>query len=414
MHVIEKLKKRFVLNMMLVLISVFLLIAVGFRIYYSFENKREDEALLYWTANTGSISEDNIEDFFQNIEKTDENSDSNNTYYNIIALKYDSDKVLLSIESAEPLSDEEEAHLLEIGRNLLSDNKLIDRRIKYRLVEKDYGYFLVMLASGSNRSMYFSNYLFPGILILAAFCLLFLISLRLSRFVTKPAEETLSKQKQFISDASHELKTPLSAIMLNAEALRPFVPENQNLKNILSEASRMEKLIINLLELAKADDVSNKLILEDFNLSDAVMQITLPFESEAYESGIRFETEIEEDLHYLGSSDDIKQVAAILVDNAFKHTSEGGLIRVTLDHVGNTDRITIFNTGDGISDEDLPHIFERFYSCDQSRNGKRKSYGLGLAIAKAIVEKHQGSISVKSEYGKNAEFQILLPKIKTK
>lgn len=396
---------------MLVLVSVFLLIAGGFQIYYSFEVKREDEALLYWVSNVGSLSNEDIEDFYRDLENNNK-IDDQNTYDNTVAIKYDMNKKLIKFESVDALDEDRKAYFQKIGETILLENKLLDQKIKYRLVEKEYGYYLVMIDTSTNHFTFYTRYVALGGLILMAFFILFLISLQLSRFVTKPAEETLNKQKQFISDASHELKTPLSAIILNAEALQSSNQGNQNLANILSEATRMEKLITNLLELARADDVSNKLVLEDFNLSDALMQIALPFESVAYEAKIKFETQIEEDVHYIGNSDDIKQVIAILIDNAFKHTHEGGTIKIILEHTSSTCLITIFNTGDGISQEDLPHIFERFYSCDQSRNGIRKSYGLGLAIAKAIIEKHQGQISVDSEYGKNAQFHVILPQIK--
>ncbi|MDO4649604.1 MAG: HAMP domain-containing sensor histidine kinase [Eubacteriales bacterium] len=407
---LKKLKRRFVANVMLVLVVVFLLMTVGFHLFYNYENRKENEALLYWVANTGSISTEEIENYYLGKEELEDTSGKESTSIGLAAIKYDTSGNFLSIESTETLSPQKEDELLRTGEKILNGTHPATKKLTYKLMKKDYGYYLVLLnTSGSILIFQYSEYLVAAGIFLAVLILLFFVSLLLSRFVTKPAENSLNKQKQFISDASHELKTPLAAILLNAEALASSNEGNQNLQNIISEASRMDRLIQNLLELARADDVTHKLVMEDFNLSDAVLQITLPFESRAYESNIQLDTDIEEDLLYHGSSDDIKQVIAILIDNAFKHVKEGGRILITLDHTGSAKRLRIFNTGDGISDADLPHIFDRFYSCDQSRGGIRKSYGLGLAIAKAIVEKHGGSITVHSEYGKNAEFIILLP-----
>lgn len=397
--------------MMLILVFVFTLIIVAFHIYYNWENRKEDTSLLYWVANVGSISDEQIEKFYDKDEnQTNDDGEGQHPYACIVAIKYDENGKLLSFESTENLSLDEKGYMLQIGEDILSGKHFIDKNINYKLVNKEYGSYLVMInTTGTSFVLQYSEYLFAGGILIVVLGILFVISFLLSYFVTKPAEDSINKQKQFVSDASHELKTPLAAIMLNAEAMRATNEGNQNLANILSEASRMEKLIRNLLELAKADDVSNKLIIERFNLSEAILQISLPFESEAYESRIRFETSIAEGVFYYGSSDDIKQVIAILIDNAFKHTNEGGKVAITLDSVGNNRKIVIFNTGNGISEKDLPHIFERFYSCDQSRNGRRQGYGLGLAIAKAIIEKHNGTIKVKSEYGKYAEFTINLP-----
>ncbi len=407
---IKKLKRRFVLNMMFILIFVFGLMTVAFHLYYNYQNRQEDLSLISWVADTGSIADDDIHKYFQRMELDEDSDNEDNSDSRIVAMKFDTKGTFLSFESTTPISETEKEQCIQTGQNIIHKKYVFKKNFLYKLVKKEYGYYIVMKDTrGSGLILQYSEYILAGGIFLIVLCFLFLVSLLLSRFVTKPAEESLNKQKQFVSDASHELKTPLSAIMLNAEALRPSNSNNQNLDNILSEAARMQKLINNLLELARADDASSKLIATEFNLSDAVLQMTLPFESEAYESGIQYITDVEDNLIYCGNSDDIKQVVSILIDNAFKHTNLGGTIRVSLDHSGSTNRISIFNTGDGITTADLPHIFERFYSCDSSRNGKRKSYGLGLAIAKAIVEKHHGTITVTSEYGKNALFQVLLP-----
>ncbi len=243
------------------------------------------------------------------------------------------------------------------------------------------------------------------IIIIAAFGLLLGVSIFLSRFITEPAQKALEREKQFISDASHELKTPVAAVKLNAQAMLNGVP-SKHLRNILSEADRMDRLIRRLLTLAYADESENHLEKARFSLSESCEEILLSLESIAYEKGIDLEYDVENGILYNGSCEDIKQLVSILLDNAFKYTPKDGQVRFSLKKIGTHPTMCVYNTGSGITDEDLPHIFERFYCCESSRS--TESFGLGLSIAKAIVTAHGGKISAESQYGEYVRFTVLL------
>lgn len=264
-------------------------------------------------------------------------------------------------------------------------------------VEKPYGSYVVLMDETQSADRYLSGRLLAASVAvgLGALLVLFFVSCLLSRFVTRPAEETFNKQKQFISDASHELKTPLSVISINADVLAGEVGENRHLSYIQSEARRMDGLVHQLLELSRMEDASRPLVKVPFDLSEALYQVALPFESTAFEQDIRYTVQIPDGIRYTGEPESVKQLAAILLDNAFKHTPAHGSICLTL-LSGKSPLLRVENTGDGISAEDLPHIFERFYKCDKSRAGTAGSYGLGLAIAKSITQAHNGAIRAES------------------
>jgi len=238
--------------------------------------------------------------------------------------------------------------------------------------------------------------------------LLFLVSMYLSKFVVKPAQAALEREKQFIADASHELKTPITAICVNAEALKSESNQNKHLQFIISEAKRMDRLIHKLLTLSALEEKKMYLEKRCFSLSDCFEEIVLSMESIAYEKKISYQYEIEENVMYIGNEDEIEQVAIILLDNAIKHTPELGEVSFTLSVEKKKIVIKVMNTGVGISPEDLPHVFERFYCSEKSRNKEKHGFGLGLAIAKAIVEAHDGTISVVSQYGSKVCFCIKL------
>lgn len=269
-------------------------------------------------------------------------------------------------------------------------------------------YLALMDASGGFETQSQHRLLVSSLAVSAGvLVVLYFVCLWLSRFVTRPAEETFNKQKQFISDASHELKTPLSVIAINADVLSGEIGPSKYMDYIQSETRRMDRLIHQLLELSRMDDASRPLQKSQFSLSDAMYEVALPFESTAFEQQVNYQTEIEENLTYTGEAESLKQLAAILLDNAFKHTPAGGEIVIALKARGTGAQLTVRNTGEGICDDDLPHIFERFYRCDKSRTDSG-SYGLGLAIAQSIVTAHGGSLKAESRPGQYTLFTALL------
>ena len=236
----------------------------------------------------------------------------------------------------------------------------------------------------------------------------YIISTSISKWIIKPVEQSFNKQKQFIADASHELKTPLSVIMASSEAL-----ENDNnkkwIKNIQSESERMNTLIKNLLDLAKLDNDTVKVTLEENNLSKTIEMAIVPFESLIYEKNIELKYDIEDTIRWKYNADEIKQLIGILLDNAIKHSKAKGKITATLKKEKDNVLITISNLGDPIPKGEEEKIFERFYRIDKARNRSENRYGLGLAIAKSIVERHNGIIKATSNNGKTT-FEIVLKK----
>ncbi|MDQ0113337.1 sensor histidine kinase [Paenibacillus harenae] len=228
-----------------------------------------------------------------------------------------------------------------------------------------------------------------------------------------PVKEAFDKQKRFIADASHELKTPLAVINTNADVLlanRDDVIRDQAkwLHHIKSETERMKTLTNDLLYLTEIDDTREKMFYAPFNLSEAVESVILTMEAVIFEKNISLDYEIEPDLVINGNGEQIKQVVMILLDNAIKYANDQGSITLALKKRAADIQLKVTNTGEGIAPEHLDRIFDRFYRADRSRSRKHGGYGLGLAIAKSIVEQHKGKIYAKSVQGQSTSFYVLL------
>lgn len=245
---------------------------------------------------------------------------------------------------------------------------------------------------------------------LGAALLTFFVSLISANSSIRPVEESYNKQKQFIADASHELKTPLTTINTNIDVL--LAHENCLIKDekkwllyIKGESERMAKLTNDLLYLAQFDHSEN-VIYSRISFSDVVQSVILTTEAVAFEKNIFIDDDIAENINVLASPDQLKQLILILIDNAVKYTPPGGRIDISLQKPA---VFKIRNTGEGISESDMKMIFERFYRSDKSRNRDSGGYGLGLSIAKAITQSFKGEIAVSSSKGEYTEFTVSLP-----
>jgi len=231
----------------------------------------------------------------------------------------------------------------------------------------------------------------------------------LIRKMLQPVQASFDRQKQFVWDASHEFKTPLAVISANAELLSRQIGPNEYLGYIQSEVRRTDSLVQSLLTLARMDKGTVAAELKRFDLSNALLGVALPFESTVFEAGRTLETDIPEGVYYKGDEAMLQQLAVILLSNALKYSNEGGLIRLSLSQKGRSVTITVYNTGAGIAPDHLEKIFDRFYREDVSHNSEVAGNGLGLAIARTIVDTHKGHIRAESEYGKSATFIVTLP-----
>ena len=254
-----------------------------------------------------------------------------------------------------------------------------------------------------------SNMLRAAVLIAAAACLLLsLLAWLLIRRMVQPVEDAFVRQKRFVSDASHELKTPLAVISANAEVLEQEIGENEYLGYIRSEVRRTDTLVRNLLTLARLDRNEAAAEMKPFDLGRALLDVTLPFESTVFEAGKTLEIQIPEGIEYTGNEEMIKQLAVILLSNALKYSDPGGKIIISLKAKGRQREISVFNTGEPIDPEDRERIFDRFWRADPAHGRETGGHGLGLAIARSVVDAHRGKITVESREGEGNLFTVYL------
>jgi len=226
--------------------------------------------------------------------------------------------------------------------------------------------------------------------------ILIFIAKLVTGWITKPAREAFEKQREFIADASHELKTPLAVIMASSDELSGDETSGKYIDNIKYESNRMNQLIASLLDLSKLEEGVSIDSYKDENLSKIVEKTALVFEGVAFEEGVLIDTDIEENITLKCSKEEIEKLVSTLLDNAIKHSDKDTTVRVSLYKSNACIKLKITNSGEPIAEGDEERIFERFYRADKSRSRSDNRYGLGLAIAKRIVLNHGGTIGASS------------------
>ena len=297
--------------------------------------------------------------------------------------------------------------LVSIAREILSGGKSSGRTgsLTY-IVSRRPGYTLVAMmdntVSESGLDTLLHNILIIGGI---AIIVMFFISLYLSKLIIRPLEENDQQQRRFISDASHELKTPVAVIDTNAEMLAREIGENEWLANIRYENERMGGLVKQLLDLSRAENA--EIPMEQIDFSRIVAGETLALEMLAFDQGRTIRSDIEEGILLTGSAVQLTQLVSILLDNAIRH-STGDEIGISLKRQGHHAVLSVVNDGEEIPQEKQEHLFDRFYRVDEARSSEGHHYGLGLSIAKAVSEKHGGSVSVSCQDGK-VRFTVSIP-----
>lgn len=382
---IRKLRMKFVFTTIALMVSVF---GVIFYVNYLY-NRYWDERYILQTLNW--MSEYHVMERSLKPWEAEQIFDGINVYFLLLSKE---GEVLYQIDS-------EGDETLRVPDGLIqsvldSDESDFKMRKYIYVVSRDYdeGEIGVYYANISYESWTRKQLVELVVIIVASITLLIFVSFILSQFVVSPAKKALEREKQFIADASHELKTPLTAISINAQVLKQQGVENQHLDYILTESDRMSRLIQRLLTLSRME--SGEIAVEHarVSVSHCCEEILLMMESVAYERGLHLEYEIAPECDCMGNEDELRQLFLILVDNAIKYTLRNGKITCRLTRNKNSLIFEIKNTTESVSEEVVEHLFDRFYRKNEARNNESgtQSFGLGLAIAKSIVTGHKGKI----------------------
>ncbi len=396
----KRLRMRFFLISWGLLLFLLIFICIGIGVYWYNSAVRSTETALREAAETQEL--------------TDESR-------GMAALRLDAHGNLTETEQLHlSLSDETLAAIadqVEIkGDQSMGVIELNDMRYRYCGVLKRGGIWVAVAECAQELSVIRTiRYRIPIFALLGAILLL-PVCLLLSHWASKPIEAAWEKQNDFVSDATHELKTPLTVIATNTDAVlsnpdASIESQEKWLDSIQNQTNRMAGLVGDLLFLAKIDAGEIHLEPEELHVTDLLEGLCMERESNLFESGKQMDYEMTHSLVYTGDWKRIKQMMDALLDNAEQYTPEGGAIRVVV----NRDRrlrlrIVVSNTGEPISQDDLTKIFDRFYRADPSRARETGGYGLGLCVARSIAELHGGTIEASSANGVNA-FTVLLGNI---
>ena len=334
-----------------------------------------------------------------------------NTQLPYFTLRYSaSGQVVASGKTHYDITDRE--FLDELIATIYDINKttgyLEDYHLKYTVVTSPIVQVIAFVDVSSQQSAMLSLLQVSILTAVAALAAFTFISILLARWAVNPVDKAWQQQKQFISDASHELKTPLTVIMSNAELLQDDgCDRGVCADNILASSQQMRHLVEGMLELARADNGQIQTHFENMDLSKTVSDSILPFEPMFFESGLRLESVIEPGILVHGSQQHLHQLTDILLDNAQKYSTPG-IVDVKLSRQGkNQCLLTVSNPGTPIPQGELESIFQRFYRSDTARTSSG-SFGLGLSIAQRIVQEHGGNIWAESNPSGN-RFSVLLP-----
>ena len=277
---------------------------------------------------------------------------------------------------------------------------------RYKVFTTEKGYGVVLVDGSMSRSSLMQSMTIAGFVLLGCAALVLILIFLLSKKAVKPIAESYEKQKQFITDANHELKTPLTLILANLDIAEAELGQNEWLDDIRAEGHRMTELVGQLVALSRMDEEGQPLNTAEVAFGQLVTDTVTEFEPLAKERGKAITSSIDKEISYLGDEALLHRLVGILMDNAIKYCDQGGEISVNL-HRGRRILLTVENTYSAVDELELNRLFDRFYRADKARRFTG-GYGVGLSMAKAIVEKHKGEIIAYKKDATHIGFKIVL------
>lgn len=305
-------------------------------------------------------------------------------------------------------TDAEEA--ADIAAALYAKNKTngITGNYRYRALDTDSGTTYIFLECSRELDTFYTFLTASCLAAAAGLAVVTLLVVLFSKLAIRPVAESYEKQKRFITDASHELKTPLAVINAANEVTEMETGETEWTQSIQKQIARLTSLTDKLVMLSRMDEESYKPTTARFDLSGAVSETVQSFEAVAQHKNKRYTADIEAGLSFDGDETAIRQLVSLLIDNAMKYSDDAGNIEVSLKHSGKNTVLKVSNTVESIPKGNNDVLFERFYRADASRNSGTGGHGIGLSVAKAIVQAHKGKISAVSPDGKSIVFLVVL------
>lgn len=416
---IRKLRKKFIMVTAIALffmISILITLINGIYIYRS--NKSLNHILDIIIENQEELSvvdKDYIpkinldDDFIKNNDFKEKRNGNREMFFTtrFCVVSLDNKKEITDIYS-DKISAISDDDIREYTKKILKRGKIVGwiNDYKYKLVEESYGYKLVILDGSISKQSNWSVFTISVFVSIISYVVILFIIALLSKRAIKPIAESYEKQKQFITDASHELKTPITIISANSQILEMTYGKDEWIYGIEKQVEKMRDLVNNLVLLTKMDEESKSIIHTEFNISDATYDTSMAFQGLCKKNKIELHINISPNINIKGDESSIRRLISILLDNAVKYCDEKGEIYVSLKKEKQV-ILSVTNTYSNVKKIELNRVFDRFYRADKART-RNGSYGLGLAIAEAIVSSHKGRILVKSIDDKLIKFEVRL------
>ena len=432
---IKTLQRKFILLTMLALISALLVVVGGINGINIYQVNKKSEILLSMLAeNGGNFPQQTKKDPHPQMEEKDgkaapkeespkeapqkgildypisEETPFETRYFTVTVADDSSDSLEMSVNVSHIAAvSEEEAK--EFTEELIEKEKISGYygRYRYRKAETEDSKSIYIYVDCLNDLRSIQNFAVNSLLVGGIFLVLVLILVSVfSKRAIRPVVESMEKQKQFITDAGHEIKTPIAIILANTEVIEMCEGESEWTKSIKNQVSRLTELVGSLLMLSKMDETRQQIEMREVKFGKLIKEISNSFHTMLVQKNQKLELMVDEELSVYGNEKEIRQLGTILMDNAVKYTPDGGEIRISLKRKEKMAVLDFYNECESLPQGDLNRLFDRFYRADSSRSRESGGYGIGLSVAKAVVKNHKGKISVKAQE-KGILFTVKIP-----